>query len=70
MKTIRVRIAVCVAPDGSWSSCGWHVDIERPPRLDAFVAADARSDMPDYAAVHFIEANVPLPQTLDGKVVP
>ncbi len=67
-KTIRVRIAVCVAADGSWSSCGWSGD--RGKQDDSELASNACDIMPSNAAVHFIEADIPLPQTIEAEVAP
>ncbi len=67
-KTIRVRIAVCVADDGRWSSCGsqdGHL-----PRSDDDIAGSAVVCMPESSTVHFIEADIPLPQTIEAKVHP
>ena len=65
-KTIRVRIAVCVAADGSWSSCGWSGDHGKQD--DSELASNACDIMPSNAAVHFIEADIPLPQTIEAEV--
>ncbi len=63
---IRVRIAVCVAADGSWNSCGWSGD--RGKQDDSELASNACDIMPSNAAVHFIEADIPLPQTIEAEV--
>lgn len=71
MKTVRVRIAVAVNADGKWSAFG-HVG-----NKDADARDIAFTNMSDYEenhdAVHFIEADVPVPQvpqpqTIKGEI--
>lgn len=61
MKTQRVRIAVCVASNGEWSSAGWS------GRSDSALAEHAGEYMPANSSVHFIEADVPLPTTIAAE---
>ncbi len=62
-KTVRVRIAVVVRPDGLWDASG------RSGQSDADNVTDVGID--DNEVAHFIEANVPLPTsvTVEGEVV-
>lgn len=66
--TARVRIAVCVAADGTWNSCGWRTKSMSPS--DEELAASAADVMPADATLHFVEADVPLPTTIEGEVKP
>lgn len=73
MKTVRVRIAVVVDEKGGYNAVGFQDS-------DGFVWSDKEIlqtaqdafDPQGNEAVHFIEADVPLPepQTIEGKVVP
>ena len=67
-KTIRVRIAVCVAPDGEWNSAGWSG--AHGQNKDEELASMAIDPMPVAVSVHFIEADIPLPQTIAAEVTP
>lgn len=68
-KTIRVRIAVCVSPVGSWGAAGWMNETGMAPSDDK-MAAEATYGMPLVSSVHFIEADIPLPQTIEAEIVP
>ena len=73
MKTVRVRIAVVVDEKGGYNAVGWKGS-------DGFVWSDKELvktaqdafQSEGNEAVHFIEADValPEPQTIEGKVVP
>ena len=63
-KTIRVRIAVCAAPDGAWSATG------SGGLQDDEMASDAQEYMPHDSTIHFIQADIPLPQTIEAEVHP
>lgn len=67
-KTIRVRIAVCVAPDDSWNSCGWSGDSGK--QTDEELASNALDVMDHASSVHFIEVDIPLPQTIEAEAQP
>lgn len=61
-KTIRVRIAVCVTIGGEWYAAGGG-------NMEDDEAADSVSEYMDARrAVHFIEADIPLPQTIVAEV--
>lgn len=63
----RVRIAVCITPDGeSWYAVG----ANGTEHDDAEAANQASEYMPPSAVVHFIEADIPLPQTIVAEVKP
>ena len=67
-RTVRVRIAVAVTPNGSWEAAGsrgW-------PDDDASHEARVCSDDPAHARVTYVEADVPLPEpeTVEGEVKP
>lgn len=71
-KTIRVRIAVAVSPQGHWESFGSTVGVANPENGDdathaeyAVMNCDGKTH-----AVHFIEADIPLPVavTVEGTV--
>lgn len=73
-KTIRVRIAVAVNPDGTAIACGFEHKGFNPKATPESLLADW--DMLDsvdpMAAYCWIEADVPLPEsvTIEGKVQP
>lgn len=66
MKTIKIKIAVAVWPDGAWNSCGWSggTDAEKTS-----IAVEAG---PTGERLSWVEANVPLPEleTITGTVTP
>lgn len=67
--TTRVRIAVAVAADGKWSATGeWDYDDEMK-REESLRSLD-RDDAERPHTVHFIEATIPLPEsvTVEGEV--
>ena len=59
-QTVRVRIAVAVGPDGSWSACGWlRESTGQPADKDAMdIAVDATVDG---GARYWVVATLPLP---------
>lgn len=66
-KTIRVRIAVAVGAGGQWSAVGCSGEGSTDDELESY----ALEGMEDAAvAIHFIEADVPLPETVtvEGRV--
>lgn len=68
MKTVRVRIAVAVSDDLSWSASGWS---SNDKRYDVAAKDSAVDSVPrSVCAVHFIEADVPVPEpmTISGEV--
>lgn len=77
MKTIRVRIAVAVSPNGCWSSNGGQL-LPGDPALwtnDAIAATGSCTYLfkaQGVGHVVFIEADVPVPepQTIEGTVTP
>lgn len=70
MKTVRVRIAVAVDPEGRWNACGWNRD-------DGSVAPDkdkmeaAREMVDEGEARYWLEADLPIPteSTVEARVV-
>lgn len=74
MKTVRVRIAVVVTDEGAWSCAGWSgPQGEREPDKDiADCARDSTMMEVDSCNLHWVEADVPMPemQTVKGEVVP
>jgi hypothetical protein len=68
---VRVRIAVAVSTDGRYSARGWEHDANNS-RYDARATAHALYDLesPCVRVVHFVEADVPLPEatTIEGQV--
>lgn len=64
MKTVRVRIAVSVDPDGVWNSCGWSEG------SDADKSGLAFEEQAYGGALHWVEADVPIPEptTIEGEV--
>lgn len=70
-KTIKVRIAVAVAENGWWQAEGWSRTSEREP--DKVLARAAAANlMNKRTVVHFVEAEIPLPeeaQTFQGSPV-
>jgi len=65
-KTVRVRIAVAVCPDGEWAAAGnWEYSGEA---IRDIVFID---ELPGSESWHWIEADIPLPkpQTIEGEVV-
>ena len=60
-KTVRVRIAVVVDERGNYNACGW-TGAEDPVRW----ARDGMTRDPDGSRVelvHFVEADIPVPDT-------
>lgn len=58
-KTVKVRIAVAIEPDGDWASAGWG-----PNEKDAVLATDALFNVDRAAVLRWVTADVPLP--VDG----
>jgi hypothetical protein len=72
MATKRVRVAVAIDEDGDWDSCSAHDGADQDAAILATEALDSYTEG-RYQAVHFIEANIPVPvapesQTVEGKV--
>lgn len=70
MKTKRVRIAVAMRENGAWSAYGWETwDGVKPSDTEA--AGWAQEGVDAECPVHFIEADVPVPEakTIEGEVV-
>lgn len=66
-RTVRVRIAVAVTPDGAWSAFGYSGYDEKGVKESVFI-----DDLPEGEQFHWIEADVPIPvaTTIPGAVVP
>lgn len=63
MKTVKVRIAVAVDKNGGWGSCGW------TGASDSDLQDAAYEQTPDTPIlVTWVEAEIPLPQTVTGMV--
>ncbi len=73
-KTIRVRIAVAVNPDGTAIGCGFERKGFNPKATPESLLSDwdMISNVEIGAAYCWIEADVPLPEsvTIEGKVQP
>lgn len=74
-KTVKVRAAVCVADDGRWVVIGYSTDKDDAERIAGgkdCIPLDAEGNYPKHDVIHFIEAEVPVPepQTIPGKVEP
>lgn len=66
MKTVRVRIAVAVGPDGEYSCAGWD-----KPDNDADVMGQAKDLLPGVVSfAAWVEADVPVPEeaVVEGEV--
>ena len=63
MKTKRIRIAVMISMDGSdWSAAsGDASDNELADWAAEYIGGNGK--------LHFVEADIPLPETIEGKVV-
>ena len=78
-KTVRVRIACVVNADGKWSAHGYCPPTGKHPviheRAISDVAHEMMAEWPlNHDTLHFIEADVPIPQiptpqVIEGKVV-
>ncbi len=71
--TIRVRIAVAVAPNGQWAAGGWN-SWEDQTRIDDYDLASSAIEGTDSdnARITWVEADVLLPppeETVKGEVV-
>ncbi len=70
-KTKRVRIAVAIDADGNWNSFGYGGKTAK--QSDTYLVRMALECLESAGpkAVHFIEADLPLPAsvTVEGKVV-
>lgn len=75
MKTMKVRIAVAINDKGEWSSFGYHLNGREESDTDICLQGMAleglESGMGFCEMVHFIEAEIPIPesQTIQGEVV-
>ena len=77
-KTVRVRVAVVVLPDGNWAASGWDkaqdeygcsdADLEMAMRHEA----EAMMSVIDKGQHFWLEATLPLPTapTVEGEVKP
>lgn len=65
-KTVRVRIAVAVCPNGEWQARGDSTHTDEESKDIIYMC-----DLPTGETWHFIEADIPLPepQTIEGEVV-
>ena len=62
MRTKTIRIAVAIEPDGSdWNAFA-------SPKGDKYTADTVVECMSNLATVHFVEAEIPLPEYIIGKV--
>lgn len=70
-KTVRVRIAVAVDTKGKWSACGWKSDGKQYDKEARDSAIDGLYNDGSYN-VHWIEADVPVPQEtmIEGTATP
>ena len=75
-KTVRVRVAVAVDEEGNTAtSTAITAASEKPERFDAEAIEEVAETMIAHygggGRVHFIEADIPIPepQTIEGKVV-
>lgn len=67
MKTVKVRIAVCVNSDGQWAASGWST-ADKDQMED--VASDMLTEFPlGNDTIHYITAEVPLPSSLELRGV-
>ncbi len=77
VKTIRVRIAVAVTPNGCWNTHGAKLLPEwRLPEADAQQASQYLFSTQGHGRVVFVECDVPVPDpvpeppTIEGTVTP
>ena len=65
-KTVRVRIAVVVASDGEWNSCGWS-----GAESDGEMVGIVLDCLGEDGQIRWVEADIPLPSepTVIGEVV-
>ena len=75
MKTVRVRIAVAVSPDGRWYAQGGSVYDDRSARSDSLIFHPDQATPDGAFCVSWIEADVPMPieqpeDTIQGEVKP
>jgi hypothetical protein len=76
MKTIRVRIAVGVTPNGSYCAHGWgvrgesHTDREEKAIMDIATEVYESDEPSDFVSEFWIEADVPVPEAtvIEGTV--
>jgi len=70
MKTVRVRIAMTVDPDGGWRSAGWKESGYGDEERDMRDCVEENAD--DMAKFYWIEADVPIPEAesvIQGEVI-
>jgi hypothetical protein len=75
MKTRKIRIAVAMAPDGEWNSCGYSLrdrltEVSDKDKMDGTVDC-----LPERETRYFVEAEIPIPDpeviaTIIGTVTP
>lgn len=67
MKTIRVKIPIAIGPHGKWNAVGWSGD---DPERCMETAVDGLDDTEQSYIIHYIEADVPVPETttIVGKI--
>lgn len=66
-ETVRVRIAVAVDEEGRWNAAGWRSTNSDSLMQDIAVEG---MDSDSIIALHWIEANIPLPiaEVIEGEV--
>lgn len=67
MKTVKVKIAVAVDPDGDWNANGWSSADDDIMMMDLVV-----DTLKDGEARYWVEAELPVPETqsVQGQVTP
>lgn len=70
-KTVRIRIAVAVDPQGNWNATGWKVRTGAPPENELMSTALEGLDSSEEACF-WVEAELPVPdtRTVKGEVTP
>lgn len=71
-RTVRVRIAVAVDETGGWASAGWRMATgKKPEKHDDYIRESAMDGVEGKCAcVHWVEADIPIPQTMTHVVEP
>lgn len=71
-RTVRVRIAVAVDETGDWASSGWRLSTRNKPESQyddmQGIALDGVNGK--VIGYHWIEADIPIPQTMTHVVEP
>lgn len=63
MKTVKVRIAVAVGPDGDWSAYGWK------GARDGHAMVTATDTVCEGASRYWITAELPIPEVLEVPTI-